>query len=521
MTLVSIEYYLFLAAILLVYYLIPTRGQWCVLLAASICFFCIVGTPWTIIYLLVGVLVTWLAGRRIEQYRSNYQKEKKARAWLIFAILADLGMLAALKYSNFVLRNAGFVFGALTNTTPEWSVDWPAALGISFYTLQLVGYLLDSYWGISESQMDLGKFALFSCFFPQMVSGPIGRYRDYRDQLFDEHPFDWNNIRTGSVRIIAGIFKKVAVAENFAIIASHILDLEYGYTGPIAFGGMIAYIIQIYADFAGCMDIVLGTAICFGITMPENFNAPFSSKSIQEFWQRWHITLGLWLKDYVMYPLLRTKKWNRMTKAIKKKWGKVLARRIPTHLAMLVLWFCMGLWHGGGWNYIIEGIWFWAVIVAGEWLEPCWKKMRPYFASHKRIWPLFQRFRTIVIYGIGAMFFKFASVGDGCKILFHIFAPHYFLSGLVKTKSVIVGWLNGYEQYYSDFLVALFCALIVFTIFILICWKENNNGGMAKYLKSQPISYRVMVLSALLYITLLFGVYGSGYDASMFIYGGF
>ncbi len=517
MSLVSVSFYLFVIVSLVLYYVIPHKFQWCVLLLASIAFFCFIGTPWTIIYPVLSIFITWGCALKIKGCRDE-AKPKSAKNWLLVGLLADIGALAVLKYSDFVLMSAGEVYNAVSGENVSWSLNLISSLGISFYTLQIVSYLVDCYWGIAEPQRNPGKVALFTMFFPQMISGPISRYNQLSEQLYCEHTFQWSNIRKGVIRIVIGIFKKLVLAENIAQIVPYFLDVEAGRTGPIAFLGMAGYVIQLYTDFSGCMDIVIGTADCFGITMTENFNFPFSSRTIQEFWQKWHITLGLWLRDYVMYPLLHSRKWNKLTKFCKTKWGKQAAKKIPTHMAMLILWLCMGLWHGGWWNYALQGIWFWAVIVIGEWCSPLSQKITSKFNTESTLWIWFQRLRTMLLYAVGAMMFRIVSVRNLAKMLRNIFSP-LWINNLEAMKNQITAFVNDYGMF--RILCVGITVLIAFLALIFENAMERKNKGLDKFLENKPAAFQIMCLCAIVYFVLIFGAYGPGYNASDFIYGGF
>lgn len=547
MALTSLWFILFLAITVVVYYAVPKKGQWIVLLVSSLVFFCLVGTWWTLVYLFASVAVTWYAGLMIARHReaislistsnSNMLNNEEAnsttdaglpaevvnrdanktsrnwmKAWFIIALVVDLGLLACLKYANFALSNIGSLYGLITRREIVWKVSWVAALGISFYTLQIVGYLLDCYWGIIEPQKNIFRFALFSCFFPQMVSGPISRYNQLGEQLEQEYKLEWSNIRAGSIRIVVGFFKKLVIADSIAQFCSAWINEAQG---VFVFLGMIFYVIQIYADFAGCMDIIMGAAKCLGINMVENFKNPFRSLTIQEFWRNWHITLGQWLKDYVMYPLLRTKLFMRMSKKLKAKGRKRCAKLIPTHLAMLVLWFCMGLWHGGGWNFILEGIWFWAVIVAGEWLAPFFKKITKNFKEENFLWVWFRRLRTMLIYAIGAMMFRAASIGDFFNIMGRMVSPLAIIDS-IRNVGQYIQIAFGFNR-----LGFVFSACLGFILLLILARIEFKRGGLANVLKRKPVFFQILIIFLMVLIIIVFGAYGSGYNAADFIYGGF
>ncbi len=558
MSIVSISFFILLIVSLFLYYVLPKCCQWIILLITSLVFFCFACTPWTIVYLLVGIFVTWLAAQRIHAIRQNPEKHSqkalaiKPKLWLILALVIDLGMLVALKYMNFILGNASLIFNLFSKTKVEWSVNWPAALGISYYTLQIVGYLLDCYWGIITPQKNIAKFALFSCFFAQMTSGPISRYEQLGGELEKPHKFDAKNIYLGTIRISVGLIKKIVLADGLAAIASI-------FSGPEStFLALLLYVIRIYSDFSGCMDIALGAAKCFGVDMVENFKTPFLSRSIQEFWQRWHITLGLWLRDYIMYPILRTKTWSKLTKFVKSKIGKRASKLIPTHLAMLILWFFMGLWHGGGWTFILEGIWFWLVIVIGEWCLPLIKKFRSKFDTENPGWVLFQRGRTVLIYAVGALLFKSVSISSAFSDLFTIFSTYQFYTIALTFAlfCVLAGTLHNaiknqpkakiaYASTLSAILVPIaaltivlvagfilvkfsvgdltsFCVIVlIYMLFMLFVHFESKDGGIGPRTLSRPIVYKIMLILFFFFLALVFGFYKSGYDPADFIYGGF
>ncbi|MBR5969857.1 MAG: MBOAT family protein [Lachnospiraceae bacterium] len=519
MTIVSPSFYALTAVFLLLYYVLPGRLQWAVLLAASVSFFCFAGVPYTIVYLALSALVTWYAANKIGEAKEKEAEGKgEAKRWLLLALFVNLGLLAALKYANFLLTNAGAVYGAVSGTAVQWRVNWPAALGISYYTLQLTAYLADCYWGICKPQKHFGRLALFSSFFPQMVSGPISKYDELGKALETEHRFDAENLREGLLRIVVGVFKKIALADNLAFLIPHFLHADVAGTAPFPLLAMLCFVVQVYADFSGCMDIISGVALLFGIRMTKNFDAPFTSRSIQEFWQRWHITLGRFLKEYVMYPLLRTKTWAKMGKGLKKSFGKSAAKKIPTYVAMLILWFFMGLWHGGGWNYILEGVWFWLVIVSGDLLTPLFKKINAGFDTEAAWFVLFQRVRTLLIYAVGAVLFYFPSVTDGLAALKEIFSP-FFFAAPEKISAQITGFteLSG-----TVITVGQLAGMgFAFVLFLINAHLERKHGGLAARIAHWPVSMQVLLSAVLLYILIFIGAYGPGYNAAEFVYGGF
>lgn len=531
MSLVSITFILFFIGVMIVYYLVPGKFQWMVLLAASIIFYFWTATPYTFIYVILSIVSVYWATRRIEvldvrlEQTDDKESHKKIvsakKSTYLIGVIICVVMLAALKYMNFILGNAIIIAGLFGKGQVIPEVHWIASLGISFYTLQMVGYLTDVYWGISKVQKNIAKLALFNCYFPQMISGPISRYQELERTLFGIHKFDVQKVYQGMLRILIGFFKKLVISEHLikATDAIYANPAEYG--GFFVWIGTALYVIQIYADFAGCMDIIMGVSECFGVILPENFKTPFCSITIQEFWQRWHITLGAWLKDYIMYPILRSNLWSKYTKNIKKKWGKRAAKLLPTFTGMLILWLGMGLWHGGGWNYIGEGIWFWLVIVLGQTLEPHFKKLlsKCRINVDGKVWYCFRCMRTTFIYAVGALFFKAGSLQNALYMLGEAFSP----VRLVKTVSDVVPTLLSIDETIGTMQLAWIILSVTVGTFMMVVWglMEKREKPFRKWLAGKNMFVNALIVYILFFAILLLGAYGPGYSSSEFIYGGF
>ena len=516
MSVVSISFLGFFLITLLIYYCIPPKRQWIILLLSSIAFYFCSAAGYTFLYVLVSIITIYGAAVYIENAAAKHRK-----AVYIGALIINVGMLAALKYMNFFVGNARRLIRIfLPGETTEVST-LVAALGVSFYTLQMIGYLTDVYWGMYPAQRNPFKVALFNCYYPQMISGPFSRYGELSKTLFAGAKFSFLRVGRGFERIIIGFFKKLVISEQLVNLVNTVYADYERYGGIYIWIVTALYIIQIYADFSGCMDIIFGVSECYGVVLPENFKTPFVSVTIQEFWQRWHITLGTWLKDYIMYPILRSKLWNKMGKNLKKKYGKKAAKMIPTFLGMLVLWLAMGLWHGGGWNYIGEGIWFWLVIVLGQVLEPVFEKWRIFFHVSKTnkgfIW--FQRIRTIFIYGVGALFFKAGNLTTALKMLLSAFSPVEWIrtgKDFIPTLYVMMESVGT-----AHFLWSAISVGIGFAVMIWMGHIQVKYGEFRVWLERKPLVVRYFIRYVFLMMILLFGAYGLGYSSSSFIYGGF
>ena len=295
MSLVSNLFLLFVAAAVIVYYLVPARWQWLVLLGFSYIYYIAGGIKY-VGFLLFSTLVTWMIALLIEK-EETAGKHKRARKFVILGLILNFGMLGLIKYTNFAVENLNALFHMNLR-----GMEILLPLGISFYTFQSSGYILDVYWKRCKAEHNPLKYALFVSFFPQILQGPIGRYSRLAHQLYDSHKFESRNITRGLERILWGFFKKMILADWSAVFVDAIFDNPDQYAG-LAIFGVLFYTIQLYADFSGGMDVVIGIASMFGIELDENFTRPFFATSITDFWHRWHITLGTWMKDYVFYPV--------------------------------------------------------------------------------------------------------------------------------------------------------------------------------------------------------------------------
>lgn len=400
-----------MAVCLLIYWRLSAEGQWKFLLLASVVFYLACVRPVTFIYVLISSGTVYYATERFA--KDNDEKRKKQT--LILTILVNVSILAVLKYTNLGIHTVNIVTNSLGKGFLFHDVKWLAPLGISYYTLQLLSYLLDCYWETAKPFHDPLKMLLYTIYFPQMISGPISRFDDIGKQLFEKHDFDYERVTRGIRRIAWGLIKKLIIANKLSLFVNHMYDHVEVYGGIWVWVATMIWVVELYADFSGCMDIVLGVSACFGIKLPENFRTPFFSLTIQEFWRRWHITLGTWLRDYIMNPVLRTKFCLDLTKKAKKRFGKKKGKKISAYFAMLILWLVMGIWHGNSWKYVVgEGLWFWLVIVLGQVLEEPLHAMtqRSHIDTGSLLWKLFQRVRTFLIFTVGQLFFRANSLMD-------------------------------------------------------------------------------------------------------------
>ena len=504
MNLISLQFGGFFIVTLIIYYLVPLKFRWCALLAASAVFYLLSAAPYTMVYLFFSIVSIYLASRYIARESSKYRKPV-----YVLAIIANIMLLALLKYINGLSSTSSTLLKVFGISLPKLELGWIASLGISFYTLQLIGYLTDVYWTISPAQKSIAKLALFSSYFPSISSGPILRYGQVESDLFTGHKASYKNITFGMQRMLWGLFKKMIVAERMAAIARPIFtDIDI-YTGIWLWIGLFAAVIQIYADFSGNMDIILGASECFGVKLPENFRQPFFSLTIQEFWQRWHISLGSWLRDYIMYPLLRSKMCVHLGKFNRRHFGKKASKMVPTFFAMFILWFANGIWHGGYLKHMVAFMWFWFAVTAGQLLDPFYKRIVNHLKINTGyfIWRSFQQVRTFLVYSVGILFFYSQSLTHVILTIKKMFNTNNFFPDAVF--KLLDNKINIH--------------VLIISLIILFCVDAYQNKGnrIREKLANQNLFFRWAVLFILIFSILLFGIYGPGYNPADFIYAGF
>ena len=508
LSLFSIEFLLIFAVSLIVYFAIPRKLQWCALLAFSVIFFLLSSARYTIVYLIISTIVTHVSTLAIPRQSDKKQKTK----WLVVGILGNIVILALLKYSGFAVSNVNSIariFKGIPTLIPI--PEWAAPIGISYYTLSAIGYAVDCYTGVSNPANNVFKTMLFICYWPIMTSGPILKYKQISEQLFEGgRRFDVNFFCFGIQRMLWGFIKKIVVSARLGIVVDAIYADTQKYSGLYIWVAATFFVLQLYTDFSGCMDIILGASECYGIVLPENFRMPFFSKSIQEFWQRWHITLGEWYRNYILYPIMNTKGMTALEKKLKKKYGRKKGRLITSCMGMLFVWLLFGLWHGGKWKYVAMGLYFWVLIVfenvTQEWFDKLWNKLK--VPTDTIGWKMLRCLRVFILVTIGDMFFRVQNV----KIT------------LATWKLAIKWnpWIFFDDSFYNLGLSQKsFNMMLVWIGIMFVVSLFKRKGDVRLMIARQPLPIRWSIYLALLFAPLILGVYGPDYDAAAFIYKGF
>ena len=519
MSVVSLVYLVFVAAAVVLYYVVPIKIRQWVLLAASAFYFVYGCGIWLFLLMCAMALCAWGAANAMEK------KPKHRNIIAACAVIAIVSVLILYKDLTFFTVNAILVgrilhiesiFGvAIANFSPP---AWVAPLGISYFSLMLIGYILDVNWEKIKAERNPLKVILFTCYFPQMLLGPFTRYDEIKDDLFTGHRFEYENFTFGLQRVLWGLFKKLVIAERFAAITNAIFgNYEILGGGYIAIGAM-AYVGQIYMDFSAAMDMIIGISQLFGISLPENFQQPFRSRSLSEIWRRWHMTLGFWLKDYILYPIQKAFT-TRFGQAARKKLGKKRGKDLILYLSMLISWFCVGFWHGGTWKYICSsGLFFFVMIVGGLQLQPLFDRLKKFLHIKTEAWSwhLFQSIRSFLLFSFSVSFGRAESLQDGFKM--------WKLAIVDISQNVLdvaVAWVDQSLYAKIDMAQKDLHVLIVAMLVILIVSTLQLKEGIRQRLARQNLVFRWMLFLCLFAAILTFGFYGVDYNPADFIYAGF
>lgn len=516
MTLISLSFFAFFIIVAIVYYLLPGKVQWIWLMLSSMYFYYKCASWQQMLIFLIYIGINWVATLYMEEESPHRKGAFK------FAILADVILLAIFKYMDFFIE---IVLSCIRLFKPEFTsghldllVYYTEAFApprISYFALIIISYLIDVYWGKVKPQKNPGKVLLFAGYFPQMTSGPIVQYEMMQNELWNEkHKFNYESFVKGAERIIWGVFKKLVISERCSIIVNSIYGNYQIYAGFYIPFGAAMFALQLYTDFSGLMDIVLGVSECLGVTLPENFDTPFYSLNLSEFWRRWHITLGAFLRDYVMYPIQRSNPFRKLRKFCKNKFGKNYEKKfnLPLYLALFISWFLIGLWHGGGWNYIFGvGLYMWLVIVIGELLSPVFSWLIKVLRINTECfsWKLFQRIRTFLLFIFGLSFFRAESLKEGLKMwksAFSLCNPWIFFDHSLYNLGVSK----------DEWFILLLGLLILIVVSIL-----EQSGPVREKLHNQNFIFRLLLFVILFVMIINWGCYGADFIAEDFIYGRF
>lgn len=479
MTFVSFSFYVFLALVVLVYYLVPRKVRWVVLLLGSLYFYLSLSAydPGKMAVLVGAAFLNWVfAGLQ----RRDPRREK---LWLGLSLAVTALPLLAIKEAPLFLSRL------------DPTAALVAPVGFSFYSLQLIAYAVDVFRKQCEPQRNFFKFLLFVSFFPQIIQGPIPRYGQLAPQLVEGHRFDERGFVKGFLLILWGFFLKLCIADKAAVVVNTVFDQYPTYRGTYVLVAGVLYSFQLYADFLACTSFAQGVAEMVGIELIDNFRRPYFSRSIREFWRRWHISLSSWLKDYIYIPLGGNRKGT-----------------VRKYCNLLLTFAVSGIWHGAGFKFVFWGLLHGGYQVAGALLLPVRKRLNRLFRmeDHPRFLAACQCLFTFVLVMLAWIIFRADHLSTGLSMIASLF-------------SVPNLWILTNDALFTLGLEWKEWAVLVVCLGVLLAagyWQEKGMVLREKILGA-PLAARWAFYIGTIVFIMIFGTYGNGFDAQAFIYGGF
>ena len=482
MSISALGFLIFLGLCLTVYYLVPRKSKPAILLLASLLF---IGSfdLRAILFLLFSAFVIWKAGTAMVP-----GEKSRNRKLLLTALFLNLGVLVGLKYLAAPILKAA---------APGMLAKLFIPMGISYYTLMAVSYVMDVYWGRIPAETGFSRLLLYLSYFPQILQGPISRYGDLQKEIFEQdHSFQIRHIKHGLQLMLWGYFQIFVIGNRIAkSIPGAFGGNLYGLAG---FTGLILFGIELYCNFSGGIDVVRGVSQCFGIQLKENFCQPYFSRSLGEFWRRWHITLGSFMKDYVFYPFSMSKPLSRMKKSLKKKVSRKTANRIAMAIANLFVFLLVGIWHGTGTNYALWGLYNGLILAFSELMTDRYAAARAKLHINEKslLWQGFCILRTFFIVTLGWATDCAVTASGSLTILRNLFyVGSTNLSGLGMSA---IGWAltalgtgilfivsvihekgHSVRKYMDGKNIILQCIFWIILIQLIACLGKNGiNGGL-------------------------------------------
>ena len=478
----SYSFLLFFPLVLIVVGLVPARWKNPALLLASYYFYSCFSKRYCLL-LLGCTLVVYFAARLL--------RNRKWAFWCGLTIL--LGVLALFKYTDFALYTLEKLLGKLgtDRSLPRLNLILP--MGISFFTFQAAGYLMDVYKGKYPPEENFVRFALFVSFFPQLVSGPIGRGDQLLPQYAAPEKPRFQDLRAGLLTLTWGYFLKLVIADRAAILVDTVYGNIQDFPGICLVFATMLYALQILCDFSGCSSMAIGAARMLGIRLPENFNAPYFAQSIQEFWRRWHISLSTWFRDYVYFPL-----------------GGSRCGRWKTYRNILIVFLLSGLWHGANWSFVVWGLLHGLYQIIGRATRPCREKALDALGVNRDT-DCFRALRmavTFLLVDFAWIFFRAENLSAAVAVIGRILAD----PGLFPLMDALRNHTMGLDGPEMRVLVLAVLSLLGADIL------HNRGVDLQAWFAEQNWLFRELLLITFMLIVFIFGIWGNGFNASSFIY---
>lgn len=472
----SFQFIVFFAITVLLYFNIPQKYRWILLLIGS-CYFYMAFVPIYILILGFTILIDYVAAIYIEKSIGN-----KRKIFLILSLLANIGVLAIFKYYNFLNENFSFILKgfALEDPLPYLSILLP--VGLSFHTFQAMSYTIEVYRGRHNAEKHFGIYALYVMFFPQLVAGPIERPQNLLPQFKTEHKFEYERVTEGLSLMLWGFFKKIVIADNLAGLVNIVYNNPQNFSGIHYILATILFAFQIFCDFSGYSDIALGAASIMGFKLMNNFNRPYFARSISDFWTRWHISLSTWFKDYVYIPL-----------------GGNREGRFKTYRNIFIIFLLSGLWHGANWTYVIWGSIHGTYLIISKMTGNIRRAIidKLHINRLRNIQRIYQTTTVFLLVCFAWIFFRANSLNDALYIVKNLF------NGVGQ---LIINFdnLNYIKEVLSKFNVGSlkFCTIWISIIFLTMVYYFKGDKSIYTTLQNKPMYlkwgfYYLLILSIL------------------------
>ncbi|PAB58267.1 MBOAT family O-acyltransferase [Anaeromicrobium sediminis] len=482
----SIDFLIFFMIVIPLYFILPFKHRWILLLASSYYFY-MSWNPIYIVLIIFSTIVDYFASIKMSQV----EEKKKRKKYLFFSLATNLGLLFVFKYFNFFSVTTANMLNYTGIHIQPYRINLLLPVGISFYTFQTLSYTIDVYNGKTKAERHFGIFALYVSFFPQLVAGPIERSNHLLPQFHRNYKFDYDRVKSGLMLMLWGFFKKVVIADRLALLVNTVYNNPENYQGFPLILATVFFTFQIYCDFSAYSDIAIGCARVMGFDLMKNFDRPYFSKSIKEFWARWHISLSTWFRDYVYIPL----GGNRV--------------KLNRNLMNLFITFTIsGLWHGASLTFVVWGMLHGTYLIVEKLTEDFREKIIDLLKINKESFSfkLFNCVKTFILVNLAWVFFRANSIKDAMYIIKNMFKINLF------NQIQFIEELYNLGLDKQEFWLAI--TSIIFLLFIHWTQRKNSLGSR---INREPLVARWIVYYGLLFAIIIFGVYG-GYDESQFIY---
>lgn len=491
----SYQFLIFFPIVTLIYFLIPHKIRYIWLLICSYYFYMCWNAKYALI-LFFSTAATYLSGVIIDKINNKIQgdnkKVKLKKTTVATCFIINLSILFMFKYFDFAVSNINKILGVLHIQLLNPSFDVVLPVGISFYIFQALSYIVDVYREDVKVEKNFLRYALFVSFFPQLVAGPIERSKNLLGQLYEKHAFDFNRAKDGFLLMFWGLFQKIVVADRVAIVVDTIFNKFPQYSGMYVIIGAVLFAFQIYCDFSGYSMIAIGAAKIMGFNLMENFNSPYMSMSVAEFWRRWHISLSTWFKDYLYIPLGGNRKG-----------------RLRKYINIMIVFLVSGLWHGASWHYVIWGALNGIFQVIGDLTKNTrnWIIEKLHMSREKASHKIMQIGITFILVDFSWVFFRAKGLKNAVKMLKSIFTE--FNPWVLFDESLFKLGLARKEFHFM---------LLAISILIFVDVVKWKGKSVRNWVYNQELWFRWAFYYASIFTILIFGIWGPTYSESAFIY---